>query len=78
MLKIPRRYAHFLYGGIQSGITSGVASGIGSLGYLSEDPFLTRWLQAWLTSWTLMIPVVLFAAPFIRRLTYSMTSEDGK
>lgn len=76
MLKIPRRYAHFLYGSIQSGITSGVASGIGSLGYLSEDIFLARWLQAWLTSWAVMVPVVLFAAPVIQRLTYSMTTED--
>jgi hypothetical protein len=38
--------------------------------------FFTNWLQSWLTSWALMVPIVLLAAPIIQRLTRSMT-RDG-
>jgi hypothetical protein len=31
--------------------------------------FAVHWLQSWLISWLLMLPVVLIAAPFIRKLT---------
>ena len=76
MKKLPRRYGHFVYGGIQSGITSGVASGIASLSYLDEGLFLMRWPKAWIVSWVLIIPVVLFAAPVIQRLTLLVTRKD--
>ena len=76
MPKISLRYAHFLYGAIQSGITSGVASAVASFRFLSEGVFLINWLQSWLTSWALMVPIVLFAAPIIQRLTRSLT-HDG-
>ncbi|XIA67830.1 DUF2798 domain-containing protein [Bradyrhizobium sp. TZ2] len=33
-------------------------------------------LQAWLFSWLLMLPVVLFAAPAIRRLAHAVTTEE--
>ena len=76
MSKLPKRFSHFVYGGIQSGITSGIASGIASLDYLEEGLFLTRWPKAWLTSWVVMIPVVLLAAPMIRRMTLLVTRDD--
>ena len=76
MPKVSRRYAHFLYGAIQSGITSGVATAVASFRFLSEGAFLTNWLQSWLTSWALMVPIVLIAAPIIQRLTRSMTHDE--
>jgi hypothetical protein len=34
-----------------------------------------HWLQSWLLSWILMLPIVLFAAPAIRNLTDMLTRE---
>jgi hypothetical protein len=76
MLPIPRRYAHFLFGIIQSGLTSAIAAAIASAGVASGGLFLNHWLGSWLLSWVLMLPVVLFAAPFIRRLTVMLTRPD--
>ncbi len=65
---IPRRYAHFLFGVIQSGLTCFVAAGIASLPMFEAGAFIEHWLMAWLISWMTMLPVVLLAAPFIRAL----------
>jgi len=73
---VPRRHSHFVYGALQSGLTTGIATGVASAGYFDEAMFLARWGQAWLTSWALMIPVVLFAAPVIQRLTRLLTHEE--
>lgn len=75
MLGIPRRYSHFVFGIIQSGLTSSVAAGIASLPLLATGQFAGHWLQSWLMSWLLMLPVVIFAAPAIRRLAYAVTRE---
>lgn len=75
MLGIPRRYSHFVFGIIQSGLTSSVAAGIASLPFLATGQFAGHWLQSWLVSWLLMLPVVIFAAPAIRRLAYAVTRE---
>jgi Protein of unknown function (DUF2798) len=77
MKKLPSRFSHFVYGGIQSGLTSGVASGIASLNSIEGGLFLTRWASAWLISWVLMIPVVLLAAPLIRRLTLLVADDES-
>jgi hypothetical protein len=77
MLGIPRRYAHFVFGVIQSGLTSAVAAAIASFPFLTDGSFLKHWLQSWLLSWFLMLPVVLFAAPAIRKLAHFLTREDS-
>lgn len=71
---IPRRYSHFVFGVIQSGLTSAIAAAVASLP-LTSGPQFVHWLQSWLISWVLMLPVVIFAAPAIRRLAYAVTSE---
>ena len=76
MFGIPRRYAHFVFGIIQSGLTSAVAAAIASLPFLETGGFLAHWLSAWLISWLLMLPVVIFAAPGIRRLSNALTRES--
>ena len=75
MLGIPRRYSHFVFGFIQSGLTCAIATAIASAPLMTSGNFVAHWLQAWLSSWFLMLPVVLFAAPAIRRLTHAMTRE---
>jgi hypothetical protein len=77
MKKLPRRFGHFVYGTIQSGLTSGVASGIASAGYLEEGIFLPRWVNAWVVSWAVMMPLVLLAAPLIRRLTLLIAHDES-
>ena len=76
MLGIPRRYSHFVFGFIQSGLTCAIAAAIASAPLASSGNFVLHWLQAWLLSWLLMLPVVLFAAPVIRRLTHAVTTEE--
>jgi hypothetical protein len=76
MLGIPRRYAHFVFGVIQSGLTSAIASGIASLSLLESGGFSINWVRSWIVSWFLMLPVVLFAAPAIRRASLLLTREE--
>ncbi len=74
---VPRRYSHFVFGIIQSGLTSAIASGVASIALLSEGRFFANWLPAWLGSWMLMLPIVILAAPFIRRLAHALTREEA-
>jgi Mn2+/Fe2+ NRAMP family transporter len=76
MIGIPRRYSHFVYGIIQSGLTSAVAAAVASAPFYKEGIFWSYWLQASLLAWFVMLPVVLFAAPAIRRLTEMLTLKD--
>jgi Protein of unknown function (DUF2798) len=73
---VSRRYSHFVYGVIQSGVTTGIATCVATFGYGDGPSFLQRWAVAWLTSWALIIPVVLFAAPIIQRLTLFLTRDE--
>ena len=76
MLGIPRRYSHFVFGFIQSGLTCAIAAAIASVPLVPSGNFVVHWLQSWLFSWVLMLPVVLFAAPLIRRLAHAVTMEE--
>ncbi|MFC0241649.1 DUF2798 domain-containing protein [Rhodopseudomonas telluris] len=76
MLGIPRRFSHFVYAILQSGITTSVASLIASAHLLGDTVFVTHWLTAWAASWMVMLPIVLFAAPVLRRLTLVLTTDD--
>lgn len=77
MLGIPRRYSHFVFGVLQSGLTSLCASGIVSLPLLHSGHFLRNWLLSWVVSWAAMLPLVLFAAPGLRRLSLMLTREEA-
>jgi hypothetical protein len=59
----------------KSGLTSAIAAAIASLPLRTAGQFGMHWLQSWLVSWLLMLPVVIFAAPAIRRLAYIVTRE---
>lgn len=75
MPKIPRRYGHFFYGVIQSCITCGITTCIASFSFMENGNFISHWTGLWLISWATMLPVVLFAAPFIQRLTDRLTND---
>ena len=73
MPRFPRKYRHFVFGVIQSGITCAIAAAIASLPFYAEGSFAVHWLRAYLFSWTVMLPVVVIAAPLVRRLAEAMT-----
>jgi hypothetical protein len=73
MLRIPRRYGHFVFAVIQSGLTAAIAAAIASVPFLEKSSFLVHWLSSWLIAWVTMIPIVILAAPFIRRLALALT-----
>ena len=76
-LRPDRRHAHFVFGVLQSGLTSFIASGFGSLPLVGSDMFWASWLKAWGLSWLVMLPLVLVAAPFIRKAATLLTRERG-
>jgi len=76
MLHIPRKYSHFVFGVIQAGLTSLIAAGIASFSYPTLKQFAVHWLTSWLVAWAAMLPVVLFAAPGIRRLANALTRDE--
>lgn len=73
MLRIPRRYGHFVFAAIQSGMTSAIAAAIASTPFLDDSTFIAHWLGSWLVAWAVMAPIVLLAAPAIRRLVLALT-----
>jgi len=77
MLGIPRRFSHFVYGIIQSCLTCLVAAAIASLPFLATGSFVPHWVRSWLLAWVMMLPIVLFAAPAIRKLTRFLTRDDA-
>ncbi|PZO01424.1 MAG: GNAT family acetyltransferase [Hyphomicrobiales bacterium] len=74
-MAIPRRYSHVVFGVIQAGLTSAVASAVAVWASPDSSAALVRWLSSWLLSWAMMLPVVVFAAPFIRRAVEAVTVE---
>jgi len=76
MLRIPRRYSHFVYGVIQSGLTCAIAAAIATYPLAHAGEVLKTWLQAWTLSWVGMLPVVIFAAPLILRFSTALTRNE--
>jgi Protein of unknown function (DUF2798) len=73
--RISRKHEHFAFGVIQSGLTAGIASGVANVHFIKEGTFVLNWIGSWLTSWVMMVPIVLFAAPAIRRMVTFMSRE---
>ena len=76
MFGIPRRHAPFVLGVIHSGLTSAIAAAIASMPFFADGSFLQHWFQSWMIAWLLMLPVVVFAAPIIRKLSLALTQEE--
>jgi hypothetical protein len=71
--KIPARYSHFVFGVLQSGLTCAIAAAIACEPFFYQGKFVSHWLRSWLLSWLTMFPVVLIAAPVIRRTVKHVT-----
>jgi hypothetical protein len=77
MIRIPKRYSHFLFGIIQSGFTCAVAAGIASGPFMYTGIFISHWLKSWIFAWAAMIPFVLLITPLIRRAVDMLTRESA-
>jgi hypothetical protein len=77
MLGIPRRFSHYIFGIIQSGLTSSIAAGIASYPFLADGAFMGHWLESWALAWVMMLPIVVFAAPVIRRFSHALTRQES-
>jgi uncharacterized protein DUF2798 len=77
MLGIARRFSHFVFAIIQSGLTCAIAAAIASYPFLTAGCFTRHWLQSWGLAWLLMLPVVVFAAPGIRKLADFVTRDES-
>jgi hypothetical protein len=67
-LRISARHSHLAFGLIQSAITCALAAGIASIPFVETGSFAIYWAKTWAISWISMLPIVIFAAPFIRAL----------
>jgi hypothetical protein len=78
MLRLPRQLAPFIYGLIQAAMTTAVATAV-AIHQLTDFgvPFLRQWFSAWCIAWFTMLPIVIFAAPFIQRLVLVLTGVGG-
>ncbi|RJG08729.1 DUF2798 domain-containing protein [Pseudomonas cavernicola] len=76
MRKISYRYRQHTAAVIQSAITCAVATAIASPMHLPIAPLLSYWVDSWLLSWLTMVPVVLLATPWIRRMTSIFVQDD--
>ncbi|TYL89891.1 DUF2798 domain-containing protein [Bradyrhizobium rifense] len=75
MSAIPRKYSDLVFWILQSGLTCAIAAAIASYPLVDSGHVLAYWIQSWLFSWLVMLPAVLFAAPFIRRLVVTLTGD---
>ncbi|MGO4581727.1 DUF2798 domain-containing protein [Cupriavidus sp. 2TAF22] len=73
MSRAAKRHGHFIYGIVQSCLTTGITACIASFPFWETGNFMMHWARLWLLSWAAMLPVVVFAAPFIRRITDRLT-----
>jgi hypothetical protein len=74
--RMPARYGHFVFAVVQSAITAAVASAITSARLAADDFSIVSLLGCWLISWATMVPIVLLAAPAIRRLVLLFTRSE--
>jgi hypothetical protein len=77
MLRIPRKYGHFIFGVIQAALTTAIAAGVASISFFGTLAFVENWLSSWLIAWMTTIPIVLLAAPGIQRVVLALTIERG-
>jgi hypothetical protein len=70
---VPRRYEHVAVGLLLSGMMSFIVSGISTaLARGISADFALSWLGAWLPSWAIAFPAVLFVAPLVRPIHHRL------
>lgn len=74
---IPRRFGPALFGLILSGLMSLVVAGISTFRATGLVPgYMAMWTQAWLTAWVFAFPIVLVAAPIVRRAVQHLVRSE--
>jgi len=74
---MPRKLEPFLFSLILSGLMSLVVSGISTLRAAEFSPgYLSLWIAAWLTAWLLSFPIVMIAAPLVRRFVGQLVDRE--
>lgn len=73
-----KRHSDLIYGLLQSAITCGVATTIHSLERIGAAWDMIFWMKSWFSAWAVMVPVVIFIAPFIRRATNRLVHPGPK
>jgi hypothetical protein len=67
--RLPARYAHVATGFVLSVIMTCIISAVSTLLALGATAeFLVRWPIAWVSSWVIAFPTVLFVLPVVRRV----------
>ena len=76
---IPARYAHVVFGLTLSGIMSFLVAGVSTFRNVGlVDGFLSLWIGAWLPSWAIAFPIVLFVAPLARRIVSLIVRPESE
>lgn len=69
MTKLPARHAPVVTGLLLTCLMTFVVSGVSTLLALGPTvEFLARWPGAWMASWAIAFPTILFVMPLVRRL----------
>jgi hypothetical protein len=76
--RLPSRYAPFAYGIIQAAVTTGVATAIATARItVFSVAWMRDWLVTWAMAWMAILPVVVLAAPLIKRVVRAITIGHG-
>ncbi|MEZ5850482.1 MAG: DUF2798 domain-containing protein [Hyphomicrobiaceae bacterium] len=76
-MRLPRRYAPFVYGVIQAALTTGLATAIATFSAGGDSmEMMMHWLSSWGLSWLSTLPVVILIAPLIQRAVISLIKPE--
>ena len=75
---IPKKMEHVAFGFLLAGMMTLIVSGVSTLIAIgaSAPAFTGKWMGAWLTTWAIAFPVILFVAPAVRRLLHRIVKPD--
>jgi hypothetical protein len=81
-IRVPKRFAPFLFPLLLSGFMTFLITGISmmrvlGINVLVKDPgnFLQIWMKAYLSSWLVAYPILLLFIPIVRRVADWLTTE---
>jgi hypothetical protein len=82
-VRVPKRFAPFLFPLLLSGFMTFLITGISmtrvlGINSLVNDPgnFLQIWMKAYLSSWLVAYPILLLVIPFVRRVVDGLTTDE--
>jgi len=76
MMKFPKKYSNLIYALLMSIIMGLMMAAVltAILTGMNGD-FVTRWLKAFIQVWPVAFPILLILAPFVRKMTDSLTES---